>query len=313
MKCVLRWILGSDFEFVPDEVINLFHTAATAPNSDNSSEADQLNYGINFTGNSIDPNRVGLPWSILKRYEDRVSFINQAIEWENVVYFLYSYFWDIPTSWPFIRNIQHPDATRQAFLRSGSARVVLTVRKGWEKAWSWFVDQGSIFTPDSWNPDDHPYMTIAQQIQDYDSTNYHGIPPANPLGVPPVDTDVAQVGTTSSSSITPGATSTSPVRISVASAAGFVVGGVAVIDSWDKTTTSGPQSQPINIQESQVIVTVDDRSITVQGLKHAHDAKNGDYPILQVAAKGVLIAEWFEYTPSKGTFIAIDSNMGSIQ
>ena len=74
----------------------------------------------------------------------RVNFINQAIDWDNVLYFLYSYFWDIPTSWDFIRQIQHPDSTRQAFLRAGSARVVLTVRKGWETAWTYFWENGVI-------------------------------------------------------------------------------------------------------------------------------------------------------------------------
>ena len=33
-------------------------------------------------------------WTIVKQYEDRVNFINQAIDWDNVIYFVYSYFWD---------------------------------------------------------------------------------------------------------------------------------------------------------------------------------------------------------------------------
>jgi hypothetical protein len=71
----------------------------------------------------------------VKLYGDMVRFLNQAIEWENVITFLYSYFWDLPESWDFIRQIRHEDRTRQAFLRAGSARVVLTIRKGWEEAW----------------------------------------------------------------------------------------------------------------------------------------------------------------------------------
>ena len=76
-----------------------------------------------------------------------------------MVTFLYSYFWDVPPSWPFIRNTRHPDPTRQAFLRAGSARVVLTVRKGWEERWMRFAEGGSI---DASIP--APYLTIAQEI-----------------------------------------------------------------------------------------------------------------------------------------------------
>ena len=56
-------------------------------------------------------------WMPLFIYQEMVKFINEAIEWENVLYFLYSYFWDYPTTWEFIRQIRHLDATRQAFLR----------------------------------------------------------------------------------------------------------------------------------------------------------------------------------------------------
>jgi hypothetical protein len=63
-------------------------------------------------------------------YQEMVKFINEAIEWENMLYFVYPYFWDVPQSWEFIRGLRHPDATRQAFLRAGSARVVLTIRPG---------------------------------------------------------------------------------------------------------------------------------------------------------------------------------------
>src|SRR5262249_2904506 len=128
----------------------------------------------------IEPDGATLPfdstvWSALMGHEDLVKFVNQAIEWENVVTYLYSYFWDVPESWDFIRTIDHPDPTRQAFLRAGSARVVLTVRKGWEEAWVRFAEGGGDAIPD-----DHPYLTIAQEIAAYDDRNYPGIPPANP-------------------------------------------------------------------------------------------------------------------------------------
>ena len=306
MKCVLRWLLGQNFEFMPQDVINLFTAAG-----------GNLQYGINFTGNDLGPS--SLDWNLIYQNESTINFINQAIEWENVTYFLYSYFWDVPPSWDFIRQIQHPDSTRQAFLRAGAARVVLTVRQGWEVAWTYFVETGLTTLP---NPlPAHPYLTIAQQIAAYDSTNYPGIPPANPDGGGPVDDDTPQVGTTCDTDLVASPSSPVPpipVTIPVADSSGFVVGATAIIDNWDAgidpTTGIGPGGLGIGAQETQTItaVTPSPPSITVQQLQYAHSAAGGPFPIVQAGAKGVLIGEWFEYTPTSGTDIAVTSNLGTI-
>ena len=72
-----------------------------------------LQYGVNFIGNDLV--RPGWPigyvgfsphdWTTM--YQEMVKFINEAIGWENVLYFLYSYFWDVPESWDFIRPRWH--------------------------------------------------------------------------------------------------------------------------------------------------------------------------------------------------------------
>jgi hypothetical protein len=93
MKSVLRWLLGPRFAFMPASVQSAFKAAAaTAAASNGFSVPDELHYGIDFTGN-----QVGLSpaqWSALSGQEALISFINQAIEWEDVTFFLYSYFWD---------------------------------------------------------------------------------------------------------------------------------------------------------------------------------------------------------------------------
>lgn len=289
MKCVLRWLLGSSFEFMPQQVVNYFNQS--------SSNQDDLNYGVGFTGNSTQ--LTASQWTVLGFDEETASFINQAIDWDSTLFFLYSYFWDVPQSWDFIRQIQHSDATRQAFLRAGSARVVLCVRQGWETAWTQFVEFWSATLEG--NLPAHPYLAIAQQIESYDSTNYPGIPPANPAG--PYDPNTPQAGTTCDATLEP---STAQVVIPVASNAGFVVGATAIIDSW----ASG-------IQETQqtMAVSADGTTITVQALTNAHSPggdANDPYPIVQAGAQGVLIAEWFEYTPTSGTDIAVTSNLADI-
>jgi hypothetical protein len=174
MKCVLRWLLGPNFDFMPFDVYKQFSDHAF-PNTD--ANIDLLHGTVldATRGDGLSVTAEG--WTPMSMYEEMVKFINEAIEWENVLYFLYSYFWDMPPSWDFIRQLRHPDATRQAFLRAGGARVVLTVRPGWEHAWVKFVVGGKKSTTSI--PANHPYLTIAGEIQAYNQTNYPGIPPAN--------------------------------------------------------------------------------------------------------------------------------------
>jgi hypothetical protein len=284
MKSVLKFVLGGDFDFMPPDVRNVF-TAAKV----------DVVHGVGF-----DDHRLGLgadQWSVLRQHEDIVRFINQAIEWENVVTFLYSYFWDVPESWEFIRQLRHPDATRQAFLRAGSARVVLTVRKGWEAKWMRFIQDGTI-DADIPALSTGPYLTIAQEIAAYDDRNYPGIPPANPAKTATRLQDA--VYTTSSANVSP---SGDPATIEVASSSGFVIGLPVILDVEDDR----------HIQEAPVITAVPDANhITVATVTHPHDGAAGPFPILQPGDKGALIAEWNEYTPSSGTDVALTSNLATI-
>lgn len=288
MKGALRFLLGYGFDFMPQEVIDAIK----------NSGAD-VDHGVGFTGNSLglDPGNLAL----VRQDEDRVRFINQAIEWENVVTFLYSYFWDVPNSWDFIRKIKHPDALRQAFLRAGSARVVLTVRKGWETAWTGFVESGFPDGPS-------PYLTIAQEIAAYDDHNYPGIPPANPG--PRAARLEDSVYTTSSTVVTGPQTN---VEIEVESSVGFAVGADVVIDSGvyaDPTITTGKQ------ERTTITAIRDETHITLASIQYSHGRDENEvlqpYAIVWPGEKGALIAEWFEYTPTSGTDIAVTSNLAII-
>jgi hypothetical protein len=71
-------------------------------------------------------------WSRSLLFGETVKFLQQAIEWENLLYFLYPYFWG---SDPQARDkflFEHPDPEHQNFVRAGYARVVVTVRPGFE-------------------------------------------------------------------------------------------------------------------------------------------------------------------------------------
>ncbi len=296
MKAVLRWLLGDTSDvFMPANVNKIFK----------SDPDSHLKYGVEFTGasTSLSPNG----WSMVDNYEQQVNFINQAIDWDNLVYFLYSYFWDVPQSWDYIRQIQHPDSTRQAFLRAGSARIVLTVQPGWELAWTYFLLTGSTVLPS--DLPQHPYLTIAQQIADYDATSYPGIPPADPNNTDPMDYDnIPPIGTTATGESLPtGDPNNTAVSIPVVSSDGFLVGATAIID----TGVDASGDWVTGIQEAQTITAIPDGThITVAALANSHTTV--PFPVVQAGSKGVLIAEWFEYTPTSGTDIVVNSDLSTV-
>ncbi len=153
-----------------------------------------------------------------------------------------------------------------------------------------------------------PYLTIAQEIAAYDDHNYPGIPPANPSQKAVRLED--SVYTTSSTRIN------GPVsnqEIVVESSKGFYIGANIVVDSGiyeDPTKTIGKQEQ------TTITAISDDTHITLAEIKYVHgqDANGNSQPyaIVLPGEKGALIAEWFEYTPTSGTDIAVTSNLATI-
>ena len=145
MKGVLRWLLGPSFDFMPASVVDLFSKSDTAAvqamNISGSTSKEKkalveldLDYGISFTGNALglSDTKKHNDWSVMFQYQEMVKFINEAIEWEETSFISFT-----PTSGMCRRvgissvRFNTLDSTRQAFLRSGSARVVLTVRQGY--------------------------------------------------------------------------------------------------------------------------------------------------------------------------------------
>jgi hypothetical protein len=91
-----------------------------------------------------------------------------------MVYFLYPYFWSHASRWELKKYLDHPDLMHRTFLKSGSARVVLTIRPGFESDFVTYVETGAIGSS-------HPYLSIAEEMQAFANTNYPGLPPANPV------------------------------------------------------------------------------------------------------------------------------------
>ena len=153
MKGVLRWLLGPTFTLTPADLESLIDSTVDVDALlDQMSQAD---------------------WLQVMDHGELIKFLHNAIEWENVLFFTYPYFWDARDNWDFKRFLKHPDPVHKEFLRSGAARVVLTIRPGFEMTFAEFMEAGTI-------SGNHPYVTIATEIQNFANTTYPGIPPANP-------------------------------------------------------------------------------------------------------------------------------------
>jgi hypothetical protein len=150
MKGVLAWLFGPSFAFAPGGL-----------------PADLTGSGGSVLSQAI--------WGQVLANGEMIKFLHHAIEWENMIYFLYPYFWSHPGRWELKKYLDHPDAMHRAFLKAGSARVVLTIRPGFERAFVSFLETGKF----DGVPEDHPYMKIAEEVQSYARANYPGIPPAN--------------------------------------------------------------------------------------------------------------------------------------
>ena len=282
MKGVLRWLLGPGFDFMPKDVRDLF--AGGTP-------------GTAFTGNELglDP----ADWATMFRYQEMVKFLQQAIEWENLLYFHYPYFWDHPQAWEFVRTIRHPDPIRQQFLRAGSARVVVTIRPGYEDAFAAFIDRGTFGDV---LPPGHPYLTIGQEIRAYDQANYPGIPPANPESsyrplLSPAQrrawTDIQKIiALLDKYHDAHGAYPTTAQGLAILAP----LGQVPLLDPWNR---------PYVYRSPGLRNDYEVSSLGANGVTGG----DGDDADITSWAPASLVAEWYEYTASHGTDIQVNTSL----
>jgi Type II secretion system (T2SS), protein G len=167
IRQTLHWLIGPDFDEAPDDV-----TAAVKHLLDIEAKdrPDQ------WPGGGAAYRHLNqMQWSTAAGFGDFLKFIHQAIEWENILYFLYPYFWGSDDLGREKLLFDHPDPTHRDFLRAGYARVVVPIRPGFEEDFTDLVDTG-IFSGAS----SSPYLSIASEVAAFARTNYAGVPPANP-------------------------------------------------------------------------------------------------------------------------------------
>ncbi|MBB5868386.1 hypothetical protein F4553_001765 [Allocatelliglobosispora scoriae] len=157
IKGALRWMLGPTFNFYPP---SLPHSQQGAAGDLDDPRVDEVIRGI-YSG---DRGTVSddATWQATLGHGQLITFLHTAIEWENVNFVLYPYFWTDHERWDFKQRLTHADSDHLQFLRSGAARIVLTIRPGFEESWLHFVDTGQLPGSDLRGS---AYQAIADQVR----------------------------------------------------------------------------------------------------------------------------------------------------
>jgi hypothetical protein len=110
-----------------------------------------------------------------------IRFFEQAIEWEQMMYQFYPYFWGRKTEWIHKVNLEDRDSQFSDFLRAGAARALVPVRPGFEKAMIHFMETGEI-----WDGGDLPeinspvYVPLLEELNAQTQIGQTPLPYGNP-------------------------------------------------------------------------------------------------------------------------------------
>lgn len=101
----------------------------------------------------------------LDKYTSTAKFLEQAFEWSIKDYTFYPYFWAERSQWQELYLTENVDPLFRSFLQAGMARVIVTVRPGFEEAVQYFLETGKV-----WMGGESPvigdplYMSIAAEM-----------------------------------------------------------------------------------------------------------------------------------------------------
>ncbi|WP_298418818.1 hypothetical protein [uncultured Kordia sp.] len=110
-------------------------------------------YGKQFyTGDAMENHEVTVAKS-MDDYASFAKFMEQAFEWEIMSYHFYPFYWANRKEWNDLYTYENNDPLFRSFMQAGLARVVLTVRPGFEKAVLHYMATGSI-----WNGGELPIL-----------------------------------------------------------------------------------------------------------------------------------------------------------
>ena len=128
---------------------------------------DYLNVlGQSFTNGDTMPTFEVILGDELDKYTALAKFMEQALEWEIMDYTFYPYYWANREKWQEMYISESVDPLFRSFLQAGMARVVVTVKPGFEDAMQFFLTTGKI-----WNGGEVPvigdalYMSLVEEMK----------------------------------------------------------------------------------------------------------------------------------------------------
>ncbi|MGO4408968.1 MULTISPECIES: hypothetical protein [unclassified Brevundimonas] len=136
---------------------------------------------------AIQTGGLGLPQVDLAEAElegPYIRFFEQAFEWEQMMFLYYPYYWGRKSRWVEASFIEDADFEFAAFMKAGAARVVVSVRPGFELAVAHFLETGQI-----WEGGDPPlvtspaYLNIVDEIKDRQQAGDDELPVGDPWEV----------------------------------------------------------------------------------------------------------------------------------
>ncbi|WP_395077138.1 hypothetical protein [Flavobacterium sp.] len=104
----------------------------------------------------------------LETYAAKVKFFEQAFEWNLMSYNFYPFYWANKKNWASLYNVDGvDDSVFRAFLQSGMARVIITIRPGFEEAVNWYMATGQVWNGGQVPTMDNPlYISIIDELRE---------------------------------------------------------------------------------------------------------------------------------------------------
>ncbi len=100
-------------------------------------------------------------------YASFAKFMEQAFEWDLMSYHFYPHYWGAKEDWSELYQFETNDAIFRSFMQAGMARVVVTVKPGFEEAVMFYMATGLI-----WNGGQMPilgdplYLSIVDELSE---------------------------------------------------------------------------------------------------------------------------------------------------
>ena len=107
-----------------------------------------------------------------EEYSSNVKFFEQAFEWDIMAYLFYPYFWAKRCDWKDLLKAENSiDHTFESFLQSGMARMVVPIRKGFERAVNFYMETGEVWNGGDlvFDSEDDLYLSIDEELEEPES------------------------------------------------------------------------------------------------------------------------------------------------